>query len=287
MRKRVCFVVLALLVCVPLALADAPRTGLVSGMVTDPEGQVLPGARVHLTGERGTVSTVTDNSGEFRFVFVIPDSYTVRAELGGYQPAEGKIVVSAGGRSHVELKLAQVAGEEIVVVAETPMISRYDVTAGGSVSTDEINLVPAESRNIQATVAFLPGVSVNAQSQSYYGHQPQVEGEWGGRTAYYVDGVDTTFARLSGATRLFVPSFTMEQVKLESTGADAQYSRVVGGVVNQSLRSGTNQFHGGVTWYARNMDWDENYELTPVAMPDDRKDSWELSLGGPVVKENL
>jgi len=173
------------------------------------------------------------------------------------------------------------------VTAETPMISRYDVTAGGSVSTDEINLVPAESRNIQATVAFLPGVSVNAQSQSYYGHQPQVEGEWGGRTAYYVDGVDTTFARLSGATRLFVPSFTMEQVKLESTGADAQYSRVVGGVVNQSLRSGTNQFHGGVTWYARNLDWDENYELTPVAMPDDRKDSWELSLGGPVVRDRL
>ena len=136
-------------------------------------------------------------------------------------------------------------------------------------------------------MAFLPGVSVNAQSQSYYGHQPQVEGEWGGRTAYYVDGVDTTFARLSGATRLFVPSFTMEQVKLESTGADAQYSRVVGGVVNQSLKSGTNQFRGGVTWYARNLDWDENYELTPVAMPDDRKDSWELSLGGPVVRDRL
>ena len=82
---------------------------------------------------------------------------------------------------------------------------------------------------------------------------------------------------MSGTTRLFVPSYAFEEVKVESTGADAQYSRVSGGYISMTVKSGTNDFHGAVTYYMRNLDWDKNYDLTPVDLVDEIKPAWELS----------
>ena len=79
-----------------VALADAPRVGVVTGTVFDPGGAPMPGATVQLNSERGSESAVSDEEGTFRFAFVIPDTYTVRADLSGFQSAEGTIVVSAG-----------------------------------------------------------------------------------------------------------------------------------------------------------------------------------------------
>jgi hypothetical protein len=193
----------------------------------------------------------------------------------------------AGGRAAVELQLGEAMGEEILVTGETPLVNKYDATAGGSISTEELSAVPTTARNYIQALDFLPGVVNDANSMRFDGFQPGMEGSRGARAAYYIDGVDVTFSRLGGASRLQIPLSALAGTKIESSGADAQYSRTVGGVVSTVLKSGTNEFHGEAIWYARNLDWDENYDLTPVLQPDELKSSWEAALGGPIIRDKL
>jgi len=287
MLRRLVFVGIVLCVCAPLVMADAPRTGLVTGTVVDVNAAALPGVTVQLKGERGDMTAISDADGAFKFFFVIPDTYTVRVDLEGFQPAEGIIIVSAGGRAELTLQMQEAIGEEIVVTAESPMISKFDVSAGGTLGKDELNVIAAESRYMQASLNFLPGVVNNAYSQAFYMFEPQLQGHEGTRNANYIDGVDTSFSRLSGSTRLFVPSYAFGEVKVKSTGADAQYSRVSGGYITTTLKSGTNRLRGGASYYMRNLDWDKNYDLITVEQPDEIKAALELSLGGPIVKDKL
>jgi hypothetical protein len=66
---------LVLLAALP-AVADAPQTGVVTGVVTDPDGGVLPGVTVQLIGEQGTMTAIRKSDGSFRFVFMAPGTYT-------------------------------------------------------------------------------------------------------------------------------------------------------------------------------------------------------------------
>jgi hypothetical protein len=287
MLRRLFLAGLVLAVFALPALADAPRTGVVTGTVVGPDGAALPGATVVLVTDQGDMTSTSNENGEFRFVFIAPGEYTVRVDMPGFQQAEGLIQVSAGGRAAVELRLSDAMGEEIVVTGETPLVNKFDVTGGGTVSTQEMTKIPGVARFAVSQVSLMPGITNDFQSQRYFGFNPEVEGNSGSRNNFFIDGVDVTFPRQGGGTRLLLPAFASQELKLEATAADAQYGRMIGGVVSTTLRSGSNQFHGELVYYARNLEWDDNYEITPVLQPDEIKDSYEISLAGPIVKDKM
>ena len=68
-----------------VAVADGPESGVVSGKVTDVQGQLLPGVAVTIEGVRGTDATVTDDAGYYRFALLVPGSYSVKAMLEGFK----------------------------------------------------------------------------------------------------------------------------------------------------------------------------------------------------------
>ena len=85
--RRLSFLFMALVLStalVPAAARAQTQTGTVEGKVTDPQGGVLPGVTMTLTGARGSQTTVTEGSGDFRFVGLQPDSYRLKAELTGF-----------------------------------------------------------------------------------------------------------------------------------------------------------------------------------------------------------
>jgi hypothetical protein len=274
--KRTMMVGLVVLVMAPLALADAPQVGVVTGVVHDPEGVPMPGATVQLISERGTMSGVSGADGSFRFLFIIPDEYTVRADLDGFQGAEGVIMVTAGGRADLILRLTEVAGEEIVVTAETPLINKFDVTSGGTVDRKELEEIISATRIYTDALDYLPGVDGQ-----------QIEANTIHRTAHYVEGVDSSYARYAGGTRLRLPTNAVGQVKVETSGADAQYSRTMGGFTIVTVRSGTNAFHGDVSARFENLAWNEPYDEFPQDLTDDIFTTWEASIGGPILKDKL
>ncbi len=270
-----------------LAVADAPRNGLVTGTVAGPDGAPMAGATVQLQSGRGAESVVTGEDGKFQFNFVIPGAYTVRADLTGFQPAAGEIVVSAGGRYDVDLELQEAMGEEILVTGEVPLVNRYDVTGGGTLSEKALETVTGGSLIYKSWISQLPGAFDDRESMRYANFQPVIEGVEGTRQMYFVDGVDATFTRWTGSTMLQVPATAVQELKLEATGADAGFSRTVGSYVSVVTKSGTNQFHGHATYMPFNADWGEPQDLFPAAAPDEVHHNWEASLSGPFVKDKL
>src|SRR5690349_3599504 len=99
MRSMARAILFCLVVCaasVPMAVAQT-QTGTVEGKVTDQQGAVLPGVTVTLTGPRGAQTTVTDADGAFRFVGVVPDTYTLKAELTGFlSESQPDVIVGIG-----------------------------------------------------------------------------------------------------------------------------------------------------------------------------------------------
>jgi hypothetical protein len=279
--------VVVLLVGVPLAVADAPQTGVVSGTVLDPDGQPLPGATVKLEGDQGTMSKISGDDGGFLFVFLVPGTYTVRADMSGFQSAAGEIDVSAGGRAMVELRLSEAMGEEIVITGESPLVNRFDMTGGGSVEKKEFEAIAGQSREYKSRLVFLPEVHNEPGSDRDLGRAPVIAGHWSNRNVYFIDGLDVSFARSGGGSTLELPPAAVSQMKMESAGADAEFSRTTGAFTQTTIRSGTNAFHGSVQAKAENLAWNADNKNFPTERPDDIKAGVDATLGGPMVRDKL
>ena len=284
--SSLCSAFLALLAFGQPLRADAPNTGVVSGTVRALGGDALPGVEVLLEGERGTMSAVTDAEGRFRFPAVITGPYTVNANMEGLRGASQAIVVEAGVPVDVTLELAETLSDEIVVKADAALISKYEVTSGGSIGSQELEAVPGEgNRQYRAHLSLLPGVYNDDNSQG--GGRPSIQGTEGSRQVYFVDGVDVSFARWGGGSQLNLPASALQQMTLKSTGADAEYSRTVGAYTTAIIKSGTNSYHGSAQYMAQNLSWNAENENVVEKRPDDRADSWEGSLGGRIIRDKL
>jgi len=274
------------LVALP-ALADAPQTGVVTGVVTDPDGNALPGASVQLIGEQGTMTAVSKENGRFRFVFLAPGTYTARADMPGFQTAAGEIVVSAGGRADVQLRLSEAMGEEILVTGESPLVNRYDMTSGGTLDGKELTMITGAAQQYRSRLLFLPGVINESESDLYGGNRPTISGITGSRQLYFIDGVDVSFARWGGSSQVNLPETSVAEMKLEATGADAQFSRAIGAFTQTTVRAGTNDFHGSGFYQMMNLDWNGTNQNVDVLQPDEIADGLDISLGGPIVRDKL
>ena len=134
--RRICFCLAALtLICLPV-LADGPETGIVEGEVTDAQDTRLPGVLLILTGDRGSTNTVSDTSGSYRFALLVPGSYLLKAELDGFQASEVAVAVTAGGKHTIDVSMILGTSEEITVTSEAPMVDKFNVTAGATVSAE-------------------------------------------------------------------------------------------------------------------------------------------------------
>src|SRR5437588_13044996 len=69
--------------------AFAQTTGQVIGTVVDAQGGVLPGVTVSATSPQlqGTRTAITDSTGTFRFPTLPPGTYSIKANLAGFQDA--------------------------------------------------------------------------------------------------------------------------------------------------------------------------------------------------------
>jgi hypothetical protein len=270
-----------------LAVADAPHTGLIAGRVFDSKGGALSGVQVRLESERGVETVTSGDDGSFQFVLVVPGKYTLRADHPGFQPAAGEVTVSAGGRAEVELRLSEAMGAEIVVTDEAPLVNRFDTTGGGTVTGEELQTITGQARTYRSQLMYLSGVHNDAASDRYRGTLPSIQGAPGYGVRYFIDGLDVSPAVSGSTAGISLPSSTIAEVKLESSGADAELGRSSAPYVRAIVRSGTNQFHGNAQLTMYNLAWDAANRNVPTDRPDEMVGGFEATLGGPIVRDRL
>ena len=250
----------ALMLLVPVGLfADAPETATISGTIVDPGGSPLPGVSITLSSERGDKFTITDENGLFRFVGVVPDDYTLLAELQGLGTAQSAFHAAAGDRKSVDITLqAAVEGGEIQVTGETPMVDKFNVTAGSTVTSEIGEQTAGTTRTYYGVINALPGVTADAENDDIQQTRPSVNGTHFADQGVYIDGVDATFAKFGGS-RVFLPTTALTEVSMEAGGSSAEYGRYIGSSTNVIVKSGTNRWHADALWQRQAIDWSADY----------------------------
>ncbi len=249
-----------------LGFAQAGRGGL-NGLVTDPSGSVVPGAKVTLlnTATGLTEQSTTTSAGNYSFVSLNPGTYQVTANAQGFETVVQKnINVSVDQVTIANIKLRVGAVTEVVTITETAdLIEASNSTVGQLISAEAIDRVPLLTRNVFDLVQLSPGVTPangapNSSSsfaiENISSGRPGVDvssytinGAIVGSVYYMVDGSPIGIAENNAAAiipALDIPEDGVEEVRVETQNTPASYLSGGAGVISLVTKSGTNKFHG-------------------------------------------
>jgi outer membrane receptor for Fe3+-dicitrate len=299
MRERALALMLVFLVAGAVDARAQETTGTITGRVVDPQGLVVPGVTVTVTGGQGSRVVVTDAEGRFTTPFLTPGAYTVRAEIQGFTPAElMNVTVRLGETVDVALPLkVDTLSDSVVVTATVPVVDATATTTGVNLDIDTLNRIPI-GRRFSDTLYISPGVSTSGSAGAA---NPSVSGASGLENLYVVDGVNVTnqgYGALGSYSIVFgslgngTPYDFIKEVEVKTGGYEAEFGQSTGGVVNVITKSGSNEVRGSAFGYARPDAFEADF--TQVQTPNGTVNTTGtqlndagIEIGGPAVRNRV
>lgn len=304
--KRLLFLavmVLALLGTSPLFAQF--ETSTVLGYVRDASGAVVPGASVTLTNQQTQTATkvTSDAKGAYQFTDVKVGEYVVSAQAAQFDTTTTQpfaVQVAAHQRVDVTLKTGTVS--EVVTVSGAAEILQTDSSEQGQViGTHEVENLPLNGRAYADLAALVPGVRrdiLENGSDSSRDASFNVNGQRSEFNNFLLDGLDNNAYGTSnqGFSNQAIPPSpdAIDEFKVETDNYSAECGRSAGAVINVSIRSGTNKFHGKAYDYIRNTALNAIGPFTPTTNPLTGKplkpvlirNQFGATFGGPVWKDH-
>lgn len=274
------------------ALFGQSSSGSLDGLITDPAGAAVAGARVTARNENTGVEsrTVATDVGSFAFPNLQVGVYTLSAEHAGFkQTVRSGVNIATATRSSLNLSLevGQVS-ETVNVRAEAPLLQTTTSDLGtvfnNKLMQDAPLFVSGGFRNPENFINFLPGVNGGAQDTSINGGSRRSK-------EILIDGASHTNPESGGVA--FVSNGGIGSVemygefKLITSNFSAEYGRSGGGVEVFVTRSGSNQLHGTVFDFLRNdkldaAGWAVNQRRPFLGKSKVRQNEFGAAVGGPV-----
>jgi len=304
MGKRLPIIALAVVVaCFGMAPAHAQSNeGALAGAITDPTGNVVPGASVTALNAANGQSFKTNSSatGDYRFPVLLIGVYNVTATAPGFKGAEKTgVAIQIQSTTALDIQLAVGTSTETVQVsANAPQLQTESADVGTVVTPRQVLDLPLSTngsaiRNSQDFVFLTPATYGTGTNGGTF------EGGVSGGQAF---GSEILFDGASLQVESFGDGFANEilpsveatgEFKVLVGGIPAQYGRTTGGVQSYASKSGANSFHGGAFELFRNTDLDANTWFNNLSRaqngpnssnvtPADKKNNYGVLLGGPV-----
>ena len=295
MRARWTAICLALAVCfsLPTLLSAQGASGRILGRIADPSGAVLAGAKVTLTNEATSIAhdTLTNESGDYSFVNVVPGTYTVQFELTGFKKNVQKGVIVDVNQVVTLNSTLQIGGsqETVEVTSEAPQVDTTSTQLGAVINDRSVNELPINTRDTYQFLQLQPGVQAQLGSSGslFFGSSDAGSVSVnGGRTRannFSVNGGDANDQFVNTPTIQPVPD-AVDEFRVITNTFDAEYGRNSGSVVNVITKSGSNTFHGNVYEYFRNTILDARGYPDPVT-PQLNQNQFGATFGGPIKKD--
>ena len=294
MRFNKCLGILAAgLASITLAKpALAQTTGGLAGQIIDANTQnpvtdaVVIATSPALQGEQTAVS---DAQGQFEITLLPTGVYTLNVQREGYQAfTQSGLTVRLDKTIRVKLSLLPdtYQGAAVEIVAQKPTISVNATETGGTVSKEQMALVPygRATRNFESVATSIPGVHSDAVGIS-------MNGSGGPEQNYIIDGVQVNDPAVGTQGTTLIQDFVQE-VDIKTGGYQAEYGRATGGIINVVTKSGGNEFHGSVfvnySPYeaARNQVGQLGLAISSQTSQRYNLD-FGVELGGPILKDKL
>ena len=312
MRKQSVFAVslvgsLALALCVTVVPAFAQEvTATIVGTVTDPSGAAISGATVTATDtDRGTIwNRTTNETGNYNIPRLPVGTYVVKVTANGFQAAAHTpltLVLNQSARLDFQMKVGQ-STETIEVTSITPTLKTETTEVDTIVDSRTNDNLPLATRNpVQLTLLAPGAVTVDSASLNLGsntaegGGRPYINGNREQANNFLLDGVDNN--QISENRLGLTPSpDAIQEFNLITQNASAEFGNFQGGIVNTTIKSGTNSFHGNVFEFFRNDIFNANQwenglgKGTPKGVLPTPKLRWNLyggTVGGPIIKNKL
>jgi hypothetical protein len=284
-----------LLLPLPAALAQAV-SGTIVGSVTDPAGAAVPNAQVSivLNGQNVEHTTVTNESGNFTEPGLPSGTYTVTISAANFKKViRENIVVETNTTARVDAQMTLGAVTETVTVSTAPPLLQTDrADISTNIEQRQIANLPLTSgNNFQSLLNTVPGnAPVVFNNSQFYNANNDLSVNSNGQSSYVnlyqIEGIDDD-QRTGIHIILVPPAAAIQSIDITTNNFEAEFGRAVGAVVNVTLKSGTNQFHGSVFQNMENNG--VNARNFFAAGPNGRLvyNYTGGSIGGPVLKDKL
>ncbi len=275
--------------------------GTILGTVTDPQGAVIPGAKVLAvnTGTGIMRSTVTDGDGNYTISELPTGAYEIRVQVTGFQNATVKnVVVEVAGERRVDVEMALSGVDTVVLVAPEAQVETTNTTLGGTIPARQVQDLPVNGRDFTKLLVLVPGATGDpsgaTDSPGSFGLFSS-NGNRGRSNNYLLDGTDMNDgyrnlpaineAGVFGTPATILP---VEAIAEAAVLADfeAEFGRNSGAIVNLVTKSGTNEFHGSLFEFIRNdkLDARNVFNREPAPKTAFRNNQFGFSIGGPIVR---
>jgi len=290
----------ALILLTSVQLHAQADTGSIQGTIKDQTGAVIPGAKVTLTNEGTNLSVTLNSSGDGSYIFspVRIGVYSVTAEAPGFAKAvQTHITLSIQQQIVADLTLKPGAvTQTIEVTGAPPVLQTQNASVGQVVGSQAVNNLPLNGRNFTFLAQLSAGVNTpeadtrgNAMSGAF-----SANGERPAQNNYLLDGIDNnsnTVDFLNGTNFVVLPPLdAIQEFKVQTSDYSAQFGRAGGAILNATMKSGTNNFHGTAWEYLRNdkldaADWFE--DAGNIHKGEYRQNQFGGTFGGPIMKNKV
>jgi hypothetical protein len=281
-------------------------TGRVTGTVADTTGAYIPGAIIKLTDvDTGSVQTRTASTdGSFSFPALTRGHYQIETMANGFAAQKQNFELRVEQVQTIEFKLATGSATTVVEVTDAaPLVDLSTSSTGEVIEGRQVTDLPLGQRNFLQLATLTPGVTRGAYGSDASGINGNVEtlryADSGGGALtvnglrpqsnnYLLDGVDNNES-LVNTIVIFPSPDAIQEFRVTTAVAPAEFGRAGGAIVNASIKSGTNKIHGTVFGYFRDQifDADPEYFSPTSTVPAFQRKQFGFAAGGPILKDKL
>jgi Carboxypeptidase regulatory-like domain len=284
-----------------IAYSQVERASIV-GTLRDPSGSVVPGVTVRVVNEgtNTTTTLTTDAAGEYSASNLTPGNYTIEAEKSGFtRRVYRNFTVQVAQVARLDITLEVGAVEQTVeVTTQAPLLQTENASVGQVISERPIAELPLNGRNFAQLAVLAPGVTGLSYAQTATinaGARPdelrpggttiEANGARDSSNQLLIDGVDNT--EMISQTFVVRPAVDgLQEFKVLTNNAGAEFGRAGGAVVITSTKSGTNVFHGSLFEFLRNsaLDAKNYFDRKDAPIPPYKLNDFGGTIGGPVLR---
>jgi hypothetical protein len=268
----------------------------VSGTITDPSGAVVPGVSITISSQGTGLkrSALTDTAGGYRFAGLPNGTYSLHIEKPGFQSQmRGGVELTSAADVTINAQLAIGDVSQQANVSANAGLDSTTSTVEGLVPEKSRADLPLDNRDLFSAVTLEPGVAPNPGSapsllSSGKSGQVAINGIRSSMTNVLIDGIDATDPvwgySPAGASGFFLGLNELQEVRVLTQTFNAEYGGHGGAVIDMTIKSGSNHFHGSLWELHRDASLDaKNYfDLAANPIPPFVRNQFGAGIGGPL-----
>lgn len=282
--------VLGLLGLAPVVLAQTTST--IEGTIADQQGLPVAGAAIHVVNSGMGIDRTakSESDGTFRVSGLPAGTYTLTVSKTGFAPTtirELQVTVNQTVTLTVSLRLGG-QSETVQVSGVSPLLESATSSSGATILPQQIEQMPINGRNYLDLLQLVPGVAINRQQDPTLDSATPILGERGGNAIFLIDGMPNRDEVNGGAAAQFNQDSILEFQVL--TGSyKAEFGHGSGGVINVVSKSGTNDWHGGLSFFHRNykLDSSDSSKVLDGEVPFLLRWDPSAQFGGPILRDKI